>query len=172
MNLREEILKEHSKRQTRKIVDYIGDDGQRFGKLMALFLNDEYRVVQRSAWMVSECGINFPRLVKPYLKQMTSYLVKPGTHPAVKRNILRIFQFTDLPKGLQGKVADLCFGFLLSKDEAIAVKAFSMTVLSNIAKQNPDLKNEIKLVVEDMLPYGSAGLRSRGKRTLKELEKI
>jgi hypothetical protein len=51
MNLRQQILKEHSKRNTDKIVSYIGNDPERFKILFDLFLNDESRVVQRSAWL-------------------------------------------------------------------------------------------------------------------------
>ena len=48
MNLREALLKEHSKVQTMRIVEYVGDDKERFAQLMDLFLNDVYRVSQRA----------------------------------------------------------------------------------------------------------------------------
>ncbi|MBC7861347.1 MAG: hypothetical protein IAF38_00150 [Bacteroidia bacterium] len=168
MNLREQILKEHSKRNTAKITKYVGEDPERFKALMRLFFNDEYRVVQRAAWAVGNIGVDHKYLVKPYLKKMTDYLQKPP-HDAVKRNVLRIFQFIEIPKNLQGRLVDICFKFLLSKDEPIAIKVFSMTVLANISKKNPDLKNEIKMVIEEMLPFAGPGIRARGKRTLKEL---
>ena len=53
MNIREEILREHSKAQSLRKAHYIGEDKQRFEELMYLFLNDEYRVCQRAAWVVS-----------------------------------------------------------------------------------------------------------------------
>ncbi len=37
MNLRSEILKEHSKKQTDKIVRYIGTDQKKFDELVELF---------------------------------------------------------------------------------------------------------------------------------------
>ena len=52
MNLREALLKEHSKKQMLKIVKYIGNDQQRFDELMKLFLESEYRITQRAAWPV------------------------------------------------------------------------------------------------------------------------
>jgi hypothetical protein len=117
---------------------------------------------------VSNCGIADPALVKPYLKKMAEYLKKPA-HVAVRRNILRVLQFTEIPKSLQGVLVDACFKFLLAKDETIAVKAFSMTVLANIAKKNPDLKNELKIVIEEVLPFSGPGVRARGKKVLHEL---
>jgi len=32
-----------------------------------------------------------------------------------------------------------------------------MTVLLNIVKKEPDLKKELKILIEDQLPYASAG---------------
>jgi hypothetical protein len=47
-----------------------------------------------------------------------------------------------------------------------------MTVLLNIVKYVPELKEELKIIIEDQMPYASAGFQSRGKKTLKALEKI
>jgi hypothetical protein len=65
---------------------------------------------------------------------------------------------------------DTCFA-LLDPKEPIAVRAFSMTVLGNLAAQHPDLKKELRLVIESQLPYGSAGFVARAKKVLKQLEK-
>jgi len=53
MNLRSEILAEHSKAQAAKIVEWIGDSQQRFDELVKLFLHDEYKVMQRAGWPLS-----------------------------------------------------------------------------------------------------------------------
>ena len=168
MNLREEILREHSKAQTLKIVKYIGNDKKRFAELMNLFLGNTYRVTQRAAWVMSNCAEEYPELIKPYLEKMLDNLYQP-VHDAVKRNTVRTLQGITIPKKLQGKVADICFQFLCSKDETIAVKVFSMTVLYNLSKEHPDLKNELRMAIEEQMPYASAGFKSRGKKILKVL---
>ena len=169
MNLESEILKEHSKRQSVKIARWVGDDKKRFALLMQLFLNGEYRVVQRSAWIVSLCAEQYPALIKPWLSKMVKKAQEKNVHNAVQRNVVRVLQFVDLPPSLQGPAANLCFNFLQSSETPIAVKAFSMTVLANIAKKEPDLKREVTLVIEEMLPYGGAGICSRGKKVLQQL---
>ncbi|MBK7883084.1 MAG: hypothetical protein IPJ81_04200 [Chitinophagaceae bacterium] len=63
-NLRQEILKEHSKAQCIKIVQWVGQFQQRFDELFTLFLNDEYRVVQRAAWPMGNCVMTTPVLIK------------------------------------------------------------------------------------------------------------
>jgi hypothetical protein len=168
MNLREELLKDHSKERIMKIVRYVGNDKERFADLMKLFLGNIEKVSERAAWGVSYCAEAYPELVFPYLEKMLDNLNRP-VHDAVKRNTIRTFQDIDIPEELQGKAADICFYLLCDKDETIGTKVFSMTVLHNLCKQHPDLKNELRTAIEEQMPYASAGFKSRGKKILKEL---
>lgn len=170
MNLLKEILKEHSKAQTSKIVKYVGRDQSRFDELIKLFLKGPYRVTQRAGWPISNLVIRHPEFIKPHLRKVLDILSKPGIHDAVKRNITRLLQFITIPKKFQGAVVDICLEYLANPKEAIAVRVFSMTVLTNLAMENPELKNEIVPLIEDQLPFASAGFRSRAKRTLKQLK--
>lgn len=167
MKLREEILKEHSKAQCAKIVKWVGSDQQRFDELFGLFINDEYRVVQRAAWPVSYCVIAHPSLINKHWKNLIKNLGKPGIHDSVKRNSIRLMQDLDIPEKYHGEIMSICFQYLESPLEPLAVKCFSMTVLSNLAKQYPEIGPELKLIIEDQLPQQTAGFKSRAKKVLK-----
>ncbi len=169
MNLIKLILSAHSKAMKDKVVKYVGRNPVRFKELVSIFLTGPYRVTQRAAWPLSYCVQKHPALIKPHLKTVLNYLGKPGIHDSVKRNTIRLLQGIDIPKSLQGKAANICFEYLSNPKEPIAVRVFSMTVLANMAKENPELKNEIIPIIEDQLPYGSAGFRSRGMKVLKAL---
>ena len=170
MNLEDQILKEHSKHNTVRISRWIGSDKGRFKKLMDLFLKGDYRVSQRSAWILSHCADEHPKLIHPYLNKMLDRMLEPGVHVAVKRNVVRLLQNIAIPPRLVGKVATVCFDMLASQHEPVAVKCFSMTVLANIAKDEPDLRNEIRLIIEQQMPWGTGGFRARAKRVLKQLD--
>lgn len=170
MNLEYEILREHSKRQALKIARWIGNDKRRFKQLMDLFLHGEYRTVQRSAWIVSICAESHPALISPWLKPMIRKMQDAGLHDAVRRNVLRILKFVEIPRSMQGIVTKLCFDYLSSLDAPVAVKSFSLTVLGRIAEMEPDLRRELELVVRQMLPYGGPAMRSSGRKVLKMLE--
>lgn len=169
MKLREEILKKHSKAQCTKIVKWVGSNQQRFDELFCLFLNDEYRVVQRAGWPLSYCVINHPQFISRHWKKLISNLKKPKLHDAVKRNSIRLMQDLEIPEKYHGEIMEICFRFLESPKEALAVKVFSMSVLGNLSKKYPEIKAELKLVIEDQLPYQSAGFKSRAKKVLKAL---
>jgi hypothetical protein len=169
MDLKREILKVHSKTQTNRIVRYVGNDPKRFSTLIKVFLAGPYRVTQRAAWPVAYCVEHHPDLVKAHLGTLLKHLSKPGIHDAVKRNTIRLLQFIDIPKRNQGQVAAICFQYLQDTKEPVAIRVFSMAVLGNLARENPELKQEIALLIEDHLPYASAAFRSRAKKVLKEI---
>lgn len=169
MDLRKEILREHSKRQASRIQRHIGNDADRFGELVSIFLTGPYRVTQRAAWPLSMCVEKHPELAKPHLKVLLLNLNKEDLHDAVKRNTMRLLQYVQVPKNLQGLAADTAFRFLHDPKEPIAVRVFSMTVLAHLSREVPELKKELLLILEDQLPYGSAGFVSRAKKVIKEL---
>src|ERR1044072_6798370 len=143
MDLKAEILKEHSKEQALKVTNWVGSDKKRLEELLHLFLHDEYRVVQRSARMVSMVAEIQPELIKPHLEAIVNKMNEPGVHVAVKRNVVRLLQYMDIPEPLHGMVMNTCFELLADPKETIAVRAFSMTVLANLAKVYPDIKQEL-----------------------------
>ena len=69
MDLREEILKEHSKKQTNKIIKWVGNNQQKFDELVSLFLKGEYRVTQRAGWPLSYIAIEHPQLISKQKKK-------------------------------------------------------------------------------------------------------
>ena len=172
MSLREAILKEHSKAQGMKIAGWVGNNEKHFTLLMQLFLKDEYRVVQRSAWIVSMVADHHPKLLFPHLNVMVKRMEEPNLPVAVKRNVIRILQTIPIPKKLQGAVMEMCFHFLADPKEAIAVRCFSMTVLANLSKDHPEVKNELTTIVQSALEQKpSAAIRARARKVLKEIEK-
>lgn len=170
MQLEQEILKEHSKAQCDKIVCWVGDSQQRFDELIKLFFEGEYRVVQRAAWPMSYCVAEHPQLIRKHFKRLIKNLSKPGLHNAVKRNTLRLLQEIEIPEGLHGEVMDKCFGYILSYEEPVAVKAFALTVLGNLSQDYPGIIPEIRLVIEERMPHETAAFRSRAKKIWKKLK--
>ena len=172
MNLREAILEEHSKAQADKIAAYIGTNPERFDELMQLILNDEYRVVQRATYSLKKVGDKYPNMILPYLGTMIPLLRDDKIHVAYRRNSLSIISGIKIPEEHLGELADICFGFLESRKETIAVRAHSMEILSQVCEHEPELGNELKLLIEEFMPHESAGFKSRGKRIIKKLNAL
>lgn len=173
MNLREAILEEHSKAQTKKIVDWIGADAGKIKALMDLFMNDTYRIVQRAAWIVSEVAKRQPDIFRQYLPQLVEKLKDTSAHAAVKRNILRIFNAVTLPESLHGPVMQHCFDALGNAGETLAARAFSIGILTKLMKLYPEIKNEFKILLEDYLQHESApSFKSAANKALKQMRSM
>lgn len=149
-------------------------DPSQFSLLMSHFLDDAgegYRLPQRAAAVVNEVCEKRPDFLMPYYERIILNL-RNDIHDAVKRNTVRLLQFHHIPEDLLGEAADICFEQLQSTKEPIAIKVFSMTVLFNIVKRVPELKSELEYMIEEQMPYGSAGFVSRGRKILKALKSI
>lgn len=163
MDIRQALLAEHSKKQCQRIVSFVGNDPARFKDLVQLFLGDEYRVIQRAAWPVSYCIEEYPELIKPYWSRFIKCLGKKDTHPAVARNVMRLLQFTEIPKRYQGPVLNACFDYIADPQQAPAVKAFSLTVLYNLYKVYPDILPEIQSIIEAAWDRETPAFRARAR---------
>ncbi len=166
MDIREALLAEHSKRQTMKIVNYIDGDPAKFKILMGCFLGGPYRLSQRAAWAVNYCAEHHKELVKPYFGKFVEQLERDDVHVAVRRNVARTLQFIDIPKRYEGRVFEACYQLLSNPAEMVAVRCFSMSVAAKIAKDKPELMNELRVAVSEHPQLMTAGLRSRARRVL------
>ena len=164
----EQLLRdEHSKKQTDRIVRYIGKDKRRFAVLIRLFFKGEYRITQRAAWPLSYCVRAHPDLISPYFKPLLENLSRKDIHPAVIRNTVRLLQEVSIPKKYHGLVMNSCFGFIRSADTPIAIKAFSLSILGRLAADYPDICGELKLLIQDLWEHATPAIRSRAKKILK-----
>src|SRR5689334_4701776 len=169
MDLRAAILAEHSKAQTDKIIKWVGNDQKRFDELFKLFLNDEYRVVQRAAWPLSYCVISHPELIRKLFSKLVKNLKKPGIGDSVKRNSVRLLQHISIPEKHHGELMDLCFKYINDPQERVAIKAFSLSILQNLCRQYPEIRQELITIIEDRWDYETAAFRSRARKILKGL---
>ena len=116
---------------------------------------------------MSECVKKYPQLAAPYYKQLLDNLEKPGLHDAVTRNTVRLLQYVNIPEAYHGRIMTICFDFVQSNDSAVAVKAFSLTILQNLAKQYPEILQELKTIIEERWEHETAAFRSRAKKIIK-----
>lgn len=172
MNLPDAILAQHSKAHTQAIAQWIGDDPQRMLQLMDLLLHGEKQVAQRAAWIMSDVATLHPGQLTVHIPALVSKLKDTTAHIAAKRNIYRVLQFITLPEAVHGDLINSCFESVADPKEALAVRAFAMGILANMAAIYPDISHELKLIIEDaLLQEAAPSFKSRAKRVLKQIGK-
>jgi hypothetical protein len=102
-----------------------------------------------------------------------SRLGEKEQHPAVARNILRIFQETGVPEKYEGALIDICFGHLVNEGSPVAIRAFAITNASNICRKYPELKKELAIMLSQIsqIPQTPA-IRQRINLALKEMGRV
>ncbi len=171
MNIREEILKEkiHSKNHATAIAEYACSSPKNFKELVQCFLDNEYRVSQRAAWSLSWGARKKPEMIAPYIKDLVNQLGRKDVHNAIIRNSVRILETIEIPKKFHGEVMNQCFDLIENPKTPVAIKAFSLTTLFNLSKKYPEIKNELKTIIETLYDNESAAFKSRAKKILKDL---
>lgn len=168
MNLRNTILLEHTKANCTYIINWIGNNQQRFNELFNLFLNDEYRVIQRAAWPLSYAVIAHPQFIQKHFAKLLKNLKQPGIHDAIKRNTIRLLSEIEIPKAYHGEIMNTCFNYITDPVEKPSVKAFSLTMLHRLSERYPEIVPELRTIIEDRWDFESAAFKSSAKKILKE----
>lgn len=161
MDISEELKKGHTKNQTMRVVRYIGSDAKKFAELMEIFFKGEYRMRQRAAWPVSYCVKDHPKLIEPYLNKCINELPRKDAHSAIKRNVVRLLQYVEIPRRQAGKIYSHCLDLIDDIKEPIAVRVFAITVATKIAKTEPALTRELQLVIKKHLPHTTVAFHKR-----------
>lgn len=169
MNLMQVFQKRHSKAVCNKIVAYIGHKPDRFKVLVSLLLDKDKDIAMRASWPFGFCVERHPGLMVPHIRAIIRNLKRPGLHDAVKRGTFRALQYVDIPNAVRGEVIDACFSFLMDTRETIAVRVFSMSTLAGLVKDIPELSAELRIIIEDQLPFASPAFRSRARKVMKAL---
>jgi hypothetical protein len=171
MDIKAELLKEHSLENAETIAWYIFDHQTEFEHLMELFWEGNNTITQRASWVIIICTEWKPKMVKPFVEKMILKLKKGKLPDSIKRNTVRILEHFPIPAHMDGEITEICFNYLNNPSEAIAIKAFSMTILERIIVKYPELTSELIAAIEKGMDFSSPGYKNRGAKALARLYK-
>ena len=169
MNLTQSIPERYSQIEIQPIIDWIEGSEEHFAELMEVFFDGNTRKNQYAAGIMIHCIDRWDYLLIPHVEKLILNLQNPNLHDAIKRNTVRVLQDAEIPEKLHGILVDIALTYLQNSTEAIAIKVFSMTILYNLTQKYPELKNELRFILEEQMPFQSAGFRSRAEKILRGL---
>ncbi|GAC1490218.1 MAG: hypothetical protein NVS1B13_19890 [Flavisolibacter sp.] len=166
MDLRKLILTENTKQNGAIISSWIGTSQERFDQLFFLFLNDNYRVVQRAAGPVIEKVKERPGFIGKHFSIIIKTLQKDHLPIAIQRNILRLLPHTDIPIRYQGYLMETCMKSISLPQESIAIKLYALIILQRLCFLYPEILPEISIALNDCLPQQTSSFRSKANKIL------
>ncbi len=143
-------------------------DENLFDQLYGYIFSGEHRLAWRSCWIIDSASEDHPELLAGKLPKVISALISTNDG-SLKRHFTRILCRYQLPDEYLGVIIDRCFE-LMTPAEPAAVRVNAMQLLYNISQQAPDLKGELRSVIETLMEEGgSAGFLNRCGRLLRQL---
>ena len=135
---------------------------------MAFSEEEKYSI--RASYVICHLSKVNPHFINPYANSIISKFSEINNSD-VKKNFLKIFESYIHIKDeeMLGKLIDVCYSFLIRPSESLATRIYSMQIIFNAAKEIPELKTELKLVLEEILIEEMPSLTQRAKRLLKRL---
>jgi len=168
MNISKKLAQGHSKTINTEIVEYVGQSESRFKDLLICVLGDDMRLSQRASWALGDISLKYPALYNQHHRVLLDSLKQVQNHNAIRRNIVRTYQFADIPEEYEAELYDICLNFVNDIEEMTAVKAFSLRVCERVIEKYPEMKNELIQIIETNQSLWSSGLKNRGSKFLKK----
>lgn len=171
MDIRHELLADvyQSKRKALLVAGYACTSPVAFRELMHCFESGEYRLAQRAAYCVGIAADDRPELVEPYIGVLISQLKRTDVHDAIIRNSARILQDVTIPDEFHGELMDAAFALVANRQAAIAIRTFCLTILFNLSNSYPEIRKELRVLIEEAIDYETPAFVSRARKILKRI---
>lgn len=166
MDISEKLAQGHNKTINNEIVAYIGNSEKRFEQLLDCFFSEEMRLSHRASWALGDVSLKYPTLFDKHHRKLINSLKVKQSHNAIRRNVVRTYQFAEIPEELEAELYDICLNFILDMEEKTAVKAFSLRVCERIIEKYPEMANELIEIIKANISIWSSGLKGRGNKFL------
>jgi len=132
-----------------------------FQKVFDLIFNENNNIAWRAAWVVDNFSRKNNDCICDKMKVKLMDFSQTVTKDGHLRLCLSILLNAGLPANVSGEFINFCFGNILNKKTAVAVKALSVKILSKICETEPDLRNELKVVLQNIdIQNYTAGMKS------------
>jgi len=170
MDLKQLIAGIPSASEKEILVIEIGSSQDKFDALFHFIFQQKDPLAWRAAWILDGCDEKNPTLSQKHIPYIIGKLQKLRSS-GVRRSMLRLLSRHDIPEKEQGILADLCFQYMMSGIQPLAVKVYAMQILFNLTKIYPEMSRELITVIEDQSEHNSAGFKARGRLIINQLEK-
>jgi len=168
-DLRSLLLAEMSRRNTDFVKEIVLSNPALFDALLKLALLNEEPVSRRAMWVVDVASEAEPEILLPHINDLIA-AINSFQHDGLKRHSLRMLSRYDLTMEQFLPILDLCFDFMRSEKESVAVRYQAMHLLYKMSEKEAGLKNEIVSSIELQMLDKSSGLRNQCLKLLKKLK--
>ncbi len=85
--------------------------------------------------------------------------------------MLAVLVEADIPEDRQGELLQYTSEVLTCSDSSVACLIYSMDIFFKLSVNEPDLLYELRLMLEQIIPNGSPGVKNKSRRFIKTINK-
>jgi len=120
-------------------------------------------------WMVGGLCESAPEIVAPavgyfYSKRHDVRIIN------FNRSLAKMFWLAGIPKKIQGEAIDEMFKWVLDAKVIVSTKNYALLALDKLSDKHPELKNELKIVIQDQLGKNSVAFEKCAGKIFRKLE--
>ncbi len=166
------LLADSSKRTAYIAVETIRKNPKQLKSFINLAFSNIPLFSMRAANVIEKCNALYPTLVESYIEQILEQLDLFKIE-GVKRCFLKLLTHYSFKKNekAQGILVNICFNWLNSTNESIAIRYYCMQILYSITLYIPELSQELTSTIELILEEDGNSLKIQGRKILHKLYK-
>ena len=168
------VLNNNQKNIKQISMDYVLSKPKEFDNLIELSFGTSQPEGWRSAWVLAELVKKHKDLLQrivPYSSKIINS-ISSFKHSGQSREYLKVVQLLDLTEDEMGILLNLCFDWLPDKKVDVAIRVHCMQIIFDFSKKEPDLLQELKLILEQEMEFGTPGFKGRAKKILGKIDKF
>ncbi len=157
-----------SKQDALFLAEYIANNPAVIKLVFEMMGNDSNKKAWKAAWLLDHVYLEKPDLINSHIDTMIKLFMQ--SHCDSTRRILgKLLSLYDITNRVDGNFVNTCFDMLISETVAVAVKVHAMQLLFNISQTYPELRAELKLILEEQITNNTAAFKARARRLLRKL---
>ncbi|MCC6818726.1 MAG: hypothetical protein IT245_07540, partial [Bacteroidia bacterium] len=160
-------------KQIKKLAQFCAEDKKGLSTVLKRLDQGVGREKAIASWILSHAVEINPKCLNDKQHALLIELVKSNTLGTIRRNIIRVWQFS-FPQieDLKIKIIDLSLQMLSDLSQDLAVRVFSITVLESYLEFMPEIREEVIFLIERESPNPSPSFSVRANKFIKSSNKL
>lgn len=157
------------------VSEYLLQHGTEIGDLLKGLQNCSANYMKNAGWALMHVAKNDVSVIFPYRNCCYEAVLKYQDE-RILRNLLFVTNAlfgisSDEEKRLHFELYDRCIGIVTSELYAPGTRSNALSILEHFCKTEPELSQEIKIIVKAIVDYASPGLKNKAQKVLKSLNR-
>jgi hypothetical protein len=122
----------------------------------------------RFIWMIGGLCDKRPEVIYPAVRDFYEVREKV-TFRNYDRSLAKMFHLAGIPQEMEGEITDQLFKWLMDPLITVTTKEYAMLALLKVVRKHPDIKGELRAVLEDQMERNTPAFRKKVARVLLSL---